>query len=308
MGDDVPMNSDNNLLPDTQSIPKLYERIKFRRKEIGISAEEVAEKLNVSPATIYRYEKNDIKKFPTDILKPLAEVLCTTPEYLLGWTENISDNNSALPIVNNVEKVATFSDRLNEALEARGVKAADLSRSLDIDEGTISNYRKGKYEPKQIRMQAISSYLNVSALWLMGADVPMENIIPLSKLKTIPLLKKITDKKFILAQENWDETVLLPENVSADFALKCKGDSMIDARIYDGDIVYIKSQSQADNGSIVAVLIDNEATLKRFYRPNDNTVILQPENKNYQPMVFVGNEISKIRIIGKATYFLSEIN
>lgn len=207
---------------------EIYERIKNRRKQIGLSAEEVAEKLNVSPATIYRYEKNDIKKFPTDILKPLAEVLYTTPEYLMGWTDDVQGGVSNLSIVNKVKK--------------------------------------------------------------------------------IPLLGRIACGEPILAQENWDESVLLPENVTADFALRCKGDSMIDARIYDGDIVYIKSQSQADNGSIVAVLIDNEATLKRFYRPNDNTVILQPENKNYQPMVFVGNEISKIRIIGKATYFLSEIN
>lgn len=207
--------------------------------------------------------------------------------------------------------MASFSERLNEALENKGISAADLSRYLGVDEGTISNYRKGKYEPKQRRTQAIATYLNVSIPWLMGADVPMdriENIISVSKVKKIPLLGRIACGEPILAQENWDETVLLPENVTADFALRCKGDSMIDARIYDGDIVYIKSQSQADNGSIVAVLIDNEATLKRFYRPNDNTVILQPENKNYQPMVFVGNEISKIRIIGKATYFLSEIN
>ncbi len=63
---------------------EIYERIKARRKEIGLSAEAVAQKLGVSPATIYRYENNDIKKFPTDILTPLAKVLRTTPSYLLG--------------------------------------------------------------------------------------------------------------------------------------------------------------------------------------------------------------------------------
>lgn len=206
--------------------------------------------------------------------------------------------------------MATFSERLNEALENKRISAADLSRHLGVDEGTISNYRKGKYEPKQRRTQAIATYLNVSIPWLMGADVPMdriENIIPISKVKKVPLLGRIACGEPILAQENWEETILLPDNVSADFALRCKGDSMIDARIYDGDIVYIKSQSQADNGSIVAVLIDDEATLKRFYQKG-NTVILQPENKNYQPMVFVGDEINNLRIIGKATYFLSEVN
>ncbi len=67
---------------------EIYERIKERRKELGLSAETVAEKLGISPATMYRYEKNDIKKFPIDILKPLADVLHTTPSYLMGWSED----------------------------------------------------------------------------------------------------------------------------------------------------------------------------------------------------------------------------
>ncbi len=69
---------------------EIYERIKERRKELGLSAETVAEKLGISPATMYRYEKNDIKKFPIDILKPLADVLHTTPAYLMGWEEEVT--------------------------------------------------------------------------------------------------------------------------------------------------------------------------------------------------------------------------
>lgn len=76
---------------------EIYERIKLRRKEIGLSAETVAERLGVSPATIYRYENNDIKKFPTDILEPLAKVLHTTPAYLLG-IENKNKTKSAVKI------------------------------------------------------------------------------------------------------------------------------------------------------------------------------------------------------------------
>ena len=76
---------------------EIYERIKIRRKEIGLSAEAVAERLGVSPATIYRYENNDIKKFPTDILEPLARVLHTTPAYLLG-IENKNKSKTAVKI------------------------------------------------------------------------------------------------------------------------------------------------------------------------------------------------------------------
>lgn len=63
------------------------ERMKQRRKEIGFSAEKVAERLGVSPATIYRYEKGDIEKVPVDSLSELAKILQTTPAYLMGWEE-----------------------------------------------------------------------------------------------------------------------------------------------------------------------------------------------------------------------------
>lgn len=67
---------------------EIHERIKKRRKELGLSAEAVAEKLDISPATMYRYENNEIKKFPIDILMPLANVLHTTPAYLMGWDDS----------------------------------------------------------------------------------------------------------------------------------------------------------------------------------------------------------------------------
>ena len=63
------------------------QRMKARRKELGLSAETVAEKLDISPATVYRYEKGDIDKIPGDILQPLASILHTTPAYLMGWEE-----------------------------------------------------------------------------------------------------------------------------------------------------------------------------------------------------------------------------
>lgn len=75
---------------------EIYERIKARRKELGLSAEEVADKIGVSAATYYRYESNDIKKLPTDVLTDLAKVLHTTPSFLMGWDENISPEEQEL--------------------------------------------------------------------------------------------------------------------------------------------------------------------------------------------------------------------
>ena len=79
---------------------------------------------------------------------------------------------------------------------------------------------------------------------------------------------------------------------------------MIGARIYDGDIVYIRQQADVENGEIAAVLIGDEATLKRVYKHPDR-LILQPENPSFPPLVYVGNEIEAIRIIGKAIAFTS---
>lgn len=86
------------------------------------------------------------------------------------------------------------------------------------------------------------------------------------KTKKVPLIGTIACGTPILAVENIECDVDMPENIRADFALRCKGDSMIDAHIYDGDIVYIRKQPIVDNGEIAAVIIDDEATLKRFYR------------------------------------------
>lgn len=206
----------------------------------------------------------------------------------------------------------TFSERLCEALIERRISAAELSRKINVDEGTISNYKKGKYVPKQPRLDKISQALNVSIPWLMGADVPMElrvdNIIHINKVRKIPVLGVIACGSPIWAEENFEDMILLPDGIQADFALICKGDSMINARIFDGDIVYIKKQPTVENGEIAAVLIENEATLKRVYFDEENKVLqLVPENNEYSPLVYCGEKLQEVYILGKAVAFLSSV-
>ena len=83
------------------------ERIKKRRKELGLSAEQIAEKLGVSPATIYRYESNDIMNMRIDKLEPIAKVLRTTPAYLMGWDEAKENNtdNQQRQLLSNYNKL-----------------------------------------------------------------------------------------------------------------------------------------------------------------------------------------------------------
>lgn len=207
--------------------------------------------------------------------------------------------------------MAEFKDRLNEALTARDMSPAELSRITGVNEGAISQYRKGSYKASQRNLDKLAHALHVSIAWLMGADVDMENdydnITNLSympKMKKIPLLGRIACGEPILTDENIEEYIDIPEHIHADFSLVCRGDSMTGARIYDGDIVYIRQQPDVENGTIAAVLIGDEATLKRVYK-HPGRLILQPENPSFPPLVYVGNEIESVRIIGKAIAFTS---
>lgn len=211
-------------------------------------------------------------------------------------------------------KKSDFASRLSQALEARGMKAADLSKKTKVAEGTISCYINGRYEAKQNRVQVFAEALDVNPAWLMGYDVPMEaersqpapaprpipkGFEPMPKMKKIPLVGSIACGTPILAQQNIDGHVDAPEDIRCDFALRCKGDSMIGAGIHDGDAVYIHIQPEVENGEIAAVRIGEEATLKRVYY-DGTTLTLMPYNNAYAPMVYTGPQLEDVHIEGKA--------
>ena len=210
---------------------------------------------------------------------------------------------------------ATLSTRLREALTLRKMKQTELSALTGIGKSSISTYLTGGYEPKQRNIQKMAEVLNVSERWLLGEDVPMERrlnvytipgILPLPELKQIPLLGTIACGTPLLAETNIDELINLPKHIDADFALRCKGDSMTGARIMDGDIVYIREQPEVENGQIAAVLIDGDATLKRvYYHPN--MLILHPENPAYPELIYRDAELENVRILGRAISFTSAV-
>ena len=116
----------------------------------------------------------------------------------------------------------------------------------------------------------------------------------------IPILGRIRAGAPILAEENIEGFLAVANEIARGketFALKVKGDSMIEDGIFDGDYAIIRRQETADNGDIVCGLIDNEATLKRFHRQG-STVVLKPANKNYEPITVTRGEF---RVLGKAT-------
>ena len=210
-------------------------------------------------------------------------------------------------------KVATFAERLNQALEIRDLKAADLARYTQVPEASISCYRKGQYEAKQNRVYEFARVLRVSPAWLMGYDVPMESdtapaippgFEPLPKMVKRPLVGSIACGEPITAEENVEDYVDVPEDAHCDFCLRCKGDSMIDAGIHDGDVVYIHIQPEVENGQIAAVRIDGEATLKRVFWDDTSQVLhLVPANNYYMPKVYSGQALEYVHIEGRAVGF-----
>lgn len=141
----------------------------------------------------------------------------------------------------------------------------------------------------------------VSLSYLQSRRPLSDNLIPLEPMDQIPLLGQIACGTPILAEQNVEDYIDRPHHIHADFALTCRGDSMIGAGILDGDMVYIREQPEVENGEIAAVMVDDEeATLKRFYF-DGHTVQLVAENPKFPPMVFTGEEIGRrVHIVGRA--------
>lgn len=207
--------------------------------------------------------------------------------------------------------MSDFRTRLIEAMEINNVNQAELAKRTGLSKPRISQYVNGIYEAKQDALSRLSEALGVNVAWLMGYDVPMRNdalpsgAIPVSRRK-IPVLGTIACGEPVLSEEvELDLIDDYPSN--ADFALRASGDSMVNARIYDGDLVFIHRQPEVNNGDIAAVAVDGEATLKRFYYYNNDTIQLVAENPLYRPLIYAGTDLSRIRVLGKAIGFYSEI-
>lgn len=207
--------------------------------------------------------------------------------------------------------------RLKESIVNSGYSYSELEKLTGISRSSLQRYANGVTAKIPIdAIKVIANAVGIEAEYILGwtehkqsIDLSLiKNIEPLPKTKKVPLLGAIACGEPILAEENIDEYVNLPEDVQGTFALRCKGDSMINARIFDGDIVYIREQPSVENGDIAAVLIDNEATLKRvFYYPEKSMLILKPENSSYQDLIYMDEELNSIKIIGKAVTFLGAV-
>ncbi len=210
--------------------------------------------------------------------------------------------------------MSDISKRILDILLNKEISYGELADKTGIPKSALQRYATGQTEKIPIdRLEKIAAAVGTSAAYLMGWEpedrpsIPAaSNILPMPEMRKIPLLGTIACGAPVLADEHIEGQVDIPVNIHADFALTCKGDSMINARIFDGDIVYIRQQDTVENGEIAAVLIETEATLKRV-RLFDDHISLEPENPMYKPIVFWNEEMNEVRILGKAVAFTSPV-
>lgn len=181
------------------------------------------------------------------------------------------------------------------------------------DKSMIAKIEKGNVDLPQSKILAFANALETTPGELMGWDYETEatetvdNIYKLDKIK-LPFLGKVACGEPIYADEERESYVMVGTDINADFCLQCQGDSMINARIHDGDIVFVKKTDIVENGEIAVVIIDDEATLKRFfYYREQNLVILKPENPKYQDIILTGEQLNQVRVIGRAVAFQSDV-
>lgn len=223
-------------------------------------------------------------------------------------------------------------NRMKLLREEMRINMREAARRLNIPYTTYVNYEKGLREPGYEMLIRIAAFYHCSIDYLLGnSAVPtggqaegqgellsdtserplppdvlnLSNIYPI-ELKRFPLLGDIACGQPIAANEERECYVSAASDIHADFCLRASGDSMVNARILDGDIVFIKKQDMVEPGSIAAVLIGDDVTLKRVYYDREAQLVqLIAENPSYPPMVYSGEKLNEIRILGKAVAFQS---
>ena len=204
--------------------------------------------------------------------------------------------------------MVTLYDRIKSRRTELGLTVEELAHKMGYkDKSSISKIENGKADIPQSKIAAFADALQTTPAYLMGWEEQPEpkkptippGFEPMPKMKKIPLIGSIACGEPITAEQNIEKMVDVPENIRCDFSLTCHGDSMVDAGIHDKDVVYIRIQSEIENGEIAAVRIDGEATLKRVYY-NPGTLTLMPANPAYAPMIYAGPQLEEVHIEGKA--------
>ena len=191
-----------------------------------------------------------------------------------------------------------IGDNIRFLRKQAGYSQQQLAMKLGIKQASVSNWEAGKTLPDMKYLSKLMDIFNVPMDYLFS-DEPRRDLDSIRVIRNaVPILGSIACGQKITPDTEPDGYADLPEGISADFALRCKGDSMTPTLI-DGDIVLIRSQPEVENGQIAAVNINGETTLKRVYFRTDG-VHLIADNPGYQPIFVPAYSDEQIIVHGLA--------
>lgn len=210
-----------------------------------------------------------------------------------------------------------MGQKIHELRIQKGLTLEELGNIVGVGKSTVRKWENGIIaNMKRDKILKVSEALGVSPAYLMGWEEPTDdkiislgNVYPV-ELKRFPMLGEISCGKPKYTNEDRESYVMAGTNIKADFCLTARGDSMVNARILDGDIVFIQKQDMVENGEIAAVVVNNdsEATLKRlYYYQEKGLLILKAENPAYEDLIYQGDELNQVHILGKAIAFQSDV-
>ena len=264
-------------------------RLVALRKKHNLTQTEFSKLLNVSQAAVGNWELG--KREPDlETLSRIADYFHVSVDYLLGRD---SSHESRPP--------RSVGYNLKHYRELAGLRTVQAAQLAGVTGKRWLDWEQEKALPTDEELASAASALNVSVSDLQAEpeDDTVPGLLPVKK-KKIPVLGEIACGKPIFADEQREVWVSVSEELICDYALIAKGDSM-HPRIRDGDLVFIREMPVVENGKIAAVLIDDEATLKRvFFDPEKHKLMLVSDNPAYQPFMYVGEELETIRVLGLA--------
>ena len=203
-----------------------------------------------------------------------------------------------------------LGEKIKALRKEKGLSLEQLAEIIGTSRQTVHRYETGAISniPSE-KVEAMARALGTTPSSLMGWEddviFPTFNNtittdIATAKSKKLPILGNVACGEPIFASEEHGYYARANSDIRADFCLKAKGDSMINARIFDGDLLFVRKQESVDDGEIAVILIDDEATVKRVYfNREDGILTLMPENPTYKPMRYMGRELNRVRILGK---------
>lgn len=193
-----------------------------------------------------------------------------------------------------------IGDKIRTLRESKNMTQQELGEYVGKSDKTISSWERGFSMPRMGSVEKLCTALGVTKSELLGEFI-RPNFMPVPATHLVPVLGNISCGTPILAEQNIERMMAVPDQIQCNYILQCHGDSMIDAGINDGDLVYVRSQPDVEDGEIAVVLIGDEATLKRVYH-FDTFVQLVACNPKYAPMIVTARDES-VRIEGKAVAY-----